>query len=1026
MKKYLGMFTLQYPINHCDVTLQLNQQLKIQSDHLQFEENEFQSGKQQTKLKPTDIISVLSTEDDQYCIQVYHLYQEIWSFLINYNYVSLSISVIEITQFNYVVQFKVYLLEKSFQEQEKIINDINKDNQNQKDQKREKRRQKLVHQYAKESFLILFEILNLKFSIRASLRPKQETKSLDQFLVDKFRKLEYFKRNQLCQKLLIPSNLKNDEQVNVTQEKINQIEQQIKIDELEYQSINKIEQEENNQNLFSVNEQESYQFTICQQPQDLKNNLFIYQAQATNWMLYREQRITAEVLNLQNQQQNLNKMWSEIKLNVNEYIYFNELTGQFSENSVPSKDVKGGILADAMGLGKTICSLALILLSREMKQQQQNDDTEEPYKKKVKLDKKYGNTLLVVQKSVFEHWIEEIEKHTQQNKLEVYQFYKPQSRQKDIKLEVYDIVITTYGVLKQDFTKNRFLYSYEWERIILDEAHIIKSKSTTCAKAASSVEAQCRWCLTGTPIQNHLEDLFSLFHFLQVETFQDYYWFNHYINKQQDNTIKFNLLHEILKPILLRRTKQQDSIICQLNLPIKKHIIVKVNLSKEEQEFYNTLYVNTCKQLKEYFGIGMKQKIIRSRYMHIFQLLSLLRLCCDHVGLVVSKLRNKTIQQFTANKQKSELLIKQFIQNAQQNLEQSLKATILKLEQKQENLRQQNQEDEIEEDDDFSIDEISYQSTADETQNQQNQQEQPMNQDEIERELRNHIQQLEKVNEDKQDDKQTQKKYESIFQRIQNEDCAICQEAFNIKNQIYYLGCTHLYCSDCFENLQKQNQSVICPLCRTQIQKNDKIKIVYKWSEKQDQKSNQNVQIPNTQPWYKESSKINEIIKYIEFVKNKNEKVVIFTQWLSIMNFIEGKLRIRKIQSRNIQGKMDINQRKAAIKDFFEQNITVMLISLKAGAYGINLCCANHVLLVDPWWNPAVEDQAIERVHRLGQDKSVQIMSYICENTIEDRVLQLHKKKRQLFKDALHLKLPDHEFNFQDQIEFVMNQKLNF
>lgn len=105
----------------------------------------------------------------------------------------------------------------------------------------------------------------------------------------------------------------------------------------------------------------------------------------------------------------------------------------------------------------------------------------------------------------------------------------------------------------------------------------------------------------------------------------------------------------------------------------------------------------------------------------------------------------------------------------------------------------------------------------------------------------------------------------------------------------------------------------------------------------------------------KESSKINKILKYIKYVQSLGEKVVIFTQWIKVLNFIEGRLRTEEITFRKITGSMNKKERERAINDFFQENVTAMMISLKAGAYGINLCCANHVILVDPWWNPAVE-----------------------------------------------------------------------
>ena len=79
----------------------------------------------------------------------------------------------------------------------------------------------------------------------------------------------------------------------------------------------------------------------------------------------------------------------------------------------------------------------------------------------------------------------------------------------------------------------------------------------------------------------------------------------------------------------------------------------------------------------------------------------------------------------------------------------------------------------------------------------------------------------------------------------------------------------------------------------------------------------------------------------------------------------------------------------------------VMLVSLKAGGSGLNLTAADHVFLVDPWWNPAVEDQAADRAHRIGQDKSVMVYRMVARDTVEERILELQAKKRALADAAL-------------------------
>jgi SNF2 family DNA or RNA helicase len=74
---------------------------------------------------------------------------------------------------------------------------------------------------------------------------------------------------------------------------------------------------------------------------------------------------------------------------------------------------------------------------------------------------------------------------------------------------------------------------------------------------------------------------------------------------------------------------------------------------------------------------------------------------------------------------------------------------------------------------------------------------------------------------------------------------------------------------------------------------------------------------------------------------------------------------------------------------------------LKAGGVGLNLTVANHAFLVDPWWNPAVEEQAVERIHRIGQKKNVEVVRFICKETIEERIIELHQQKKDLFDSTV-------------------------
>lgn len=114
---------------------------------------------------------------------------------------------------------------------------------------------------------------------------------------------------------------------------------------------------------------------------------------------------------------------------------------------------------------------------------------------------------------------------------------------------------------------------------------------------------------------------------------------------------------------------------------------------------------------------------------------------------------------------------------------------------------------------------------------------------------------------------------------------------------------------------------------------------------------------------------------------------------------------------RALHGGMDVKSRDAVLKEFREDhNVRVLLMSLKAGGVALNLTVANHIYLMDPWWNPAAEMQAIDRTHRLGQYRPIRAIRFIASDTVEERILQLQEKKRLVFdgtigRDAGSLKM---------------------
>ncbi|KAJ3071865.1 hypothetical protein HDU98_004671, partial [Podochytrium sp. JEL0797] len=182
---------------------------------------------------------------------------------------------------------------------------------------------------------------------------------------------------------------------------------------------------------------------------------------------------------------------------------------------------------------------------------------------------------------------------------------------------------------------------------------------------------------------------------------------------------------------------------------------------------------------------------------------------------------------------------------------------------------------------------------------------------------------------------------------------------------------------------------------------------------------------------YITSSKVTKMIEILREIEAEDEtvKTIIFSQFTSMLDIIEEALYINGMSSfLRYDGSMSSNERSDAIDSFFDQeDIPIMLVSLKAGAVGLNLTRASRVIMMDVWWNPAVEDQAIDRVHRIGQTRDVKVYRLTIQNTIEDRILALQENKRAIAAGALgegdlkvgRLSLSDLRFLFTNDQAFL-------
>jgi SNF2 family DNA or RNA helicase len=278
---------------------------------------------------------------------------------------------------------------------------------------------------------------------------------------------------------------------------------------------------------------------------------------------------------------------------------------------------RGAILADDMGLGKTIMTLALIAATHD-----------NPHKD--------GNrTLIVCPVSTVEHWRAEIDRHLIKENFRVAVFHG--SSKKTENMEAMDILITTYGTVNAlSKHEHNFFSGHSWARIILDEAHVIKNRKTQTAKNIGKLRAhRLRLAITGTPIQNTLDDLYSLLTFLRHPEYQDTKKWKAEIAAPVANSdpVGINRLQTLLGSVMLRRRKDM-MINGQPIISLPRVITEEVTLSftNQEQRFYDFAESELLAWVKK---ANFEAKIIQTDLWNILEKLLRVRQACNHPYLLL-------------------------------------------------------------------------------------------------------------------------------------------------------------------------------------------------------------------------------------------------------------------------------------------------------------------------------------------------------------------------------------------------------
>uniref|UniRef100_A0ACD5UJU7 Uncharacterized protein n=1 Tax=Avena sativa TaxID=4498 RepID=A0ACD5UJU7_AVESA len=604
--------------------------------------------------------------------------------------------------------------------------------------------------------------------------------------------------------------------------------------------------------------------------------LFEHQKEALGWLVHREESC------------DLPPFWEEDT----DGGYKNVLTCQDTkERPAP---LRGGIFADDMGLGKTLTLLSLIARSKApnvggkkakgAKRRKIDDDAEEASR----------TTLVVCPPSVFSSWVTQLEEHTKAGSLKVYMYHGERTNDKKVLLK-YDIVITTYSILGMEFGQEGSpVKDIEWFRVILDEAHVIKNSKALQTQAVTALNAQRRWVVTGTPIQNSSLDLFPLMAFLKFEPFSiKSYWLS-LIQQPLGKGDKAGLsrLQNLLGAISLRRIKDTESgSKSVIALPPKTVVACYIELSAEEREFYDQMELEGRNKMLEF---GDRDLISRNYSTVLFFILRLRQLCND-VALCPLDMKSW-----------------------------------------------------------FPTSSI----------------------------------------EDVANNPELLKKLASLVDDGEDFDCPIC---LSPPSKTVITSCSHIYCQTCILKILKSSSSC-CPICRRSLSKED----LFIAPKIQHPDEDGLGSLGSDKPL---SSKVQALLELLKRSQKEDptSKSVVFSQFRKMLLLLEGPLKRAGFNILRLDGSMNPKKRSDVIKQFAAigpDAPTVLLASLKAAGAGVNLTAASTVYLFDPWWNPGVEEQAMDRVHRIGQTRPVKAVRLIVKGSIEERVLELQERKKRLISGA--------------------------
>jgi len=249
-----------------------------------------------------------------------------------------------------------------------------------------------------------------------------------------------------------------------------------------------------------------------------------------------------------------------------------------------------------------------------------------------------------------------------------------------------------------------------------------------------------------------------------------------------------------------------------------------------------------------------------------------------------------------------------------------------------------------------------------------------------------------------------------------SEDCSVCLD--ELRSPVI-TPCAHVFCRHCIEAVLDTVKPTSCPLCRKILTKQQ---LLEAGQDESGEKDNTLADMKDIEVNVS-SSKVNAVLKEMLRIQRDmpDDKIVVVSQFTSFLSILQPIMKQKNFSLVRLDGSMTHMDRSEAVRVFQSSKKSspkVMLLSLKAGGVGLNLTAANHLLLLDPAWNPASEWQCFDRTHRLGQKKDVHIYKYITKESIEEKMLEIQAKKKDLISGAFHM--PE-EKRRRERVQDIMN-----